>query len=312
MPRPRLLVIRGGAIGDFVLTLPAIGLLRDNFPEAHLEILGYQHIIALADRRHYAEATRSIEYAGMSGFFNPRAELDAGLVEYFASFGQIISYLYDPDGFFEGNLRRAGCRHILPAFRRPDDSAHFSRQLAQPLEQLALFLENEEARLFPRADDHAAADALLDREPPGRFIAMHPGSGSPRKNWPLEHWSALGRGLLESGERLLLIGGESDAARIAQLRQAWSGVDVPVIANAPLPHLAGVLQKRCRFFLGHDSGISHVAAAVQVPSLLLFGPTDPEIWAPAGRHVRVLASRSGSLDDLPLAAVGEALRDQPV
>ena len=57
----RILVIRGGAIGDFVLTLPAIKLLRDRFPDAHIEILGRKHIIALAEKRFYADATRSIE-----------------------------------------------------------------------------------------------------------------------------------------------------------------------------------------------------------------------------------------------------------
>ncbi|HSH40447.1 MAG TPA: hypothetical protein VK993_16870 [Chthoniobacterales bacterium] len=61
----RILVIRGGAIGDFVLTLPAIKLLRDAYPDARLEILGYKHIAALAENRFYAEAIRSIEYAAL-------------------------------------------------------------------------------------------------------------------------------------------------------------------------------------------------------------------------------------------------------
>ena len=93
----RILVIRGGAIGDFILTLPAIKLLREEFPDAHLEILGYQHIIALADGRFYADATRSIEYGAMAGFFVPQSELEPELSEYFASFHQIISYLFDPE-----------------------------------------------------------------------------------------------------------------------------------------------------------------------------------------------------------------------
>ena len=65
----RILVIRGGAIGDFVLTLPAIKLLRDRFPKAHLEILGYKHIAALAEKRFYADAVRSIESASLARFF---------------------------------------------------------------------------------------------------------------------------------------------------------------------------------------------------------------------------------------------------
>jgi heptosyltransferase III len=69
----RILVIRGGAIGDFVLTLPAIKLLRDRWPTARLEILGYTHIVALAENRFYADAVRSIEYGPLASFFARRA-----------------------------------------------------------------------------------------------------------------------------------------------------------------------------------------------------------------------------------------------
>src|SRR5947209_10057729 len=98
--QPRILVIRGGALRDFILTLPAIRLLRENFPAARLEILGYKHIIALAEERFYADATRSIEYGAVSGFFSRNAPLDPELAEYFAGFQQIVSYLYDPDEIF--------------------------------------------------------------------------------------------------------------------------------------------------------------------------------------------------------------------
>ncbi len=137
--KPRILVIRGGAIGDFILTLPAIRLLRENFPDARLEILGYEHIVELARERFYADATRSIEYGPMAGFFVPNSTLAPDLVEYFASFQQVISYLYDPDLFFENNLRRAGMKNFLAAYARLDDSAHAAQQLARPLEKLALF-----------------------------------------------------------------------------------------------------------------------------------------------------------------------------
>ena len=121
--KPRILVIRGGAIGDFILTLPAVRLLRENFPDAHLEILGYRHIVALAEGRFYADATRSIEYGPMAGFFIPRSVLAPDLVEYFASFQQVVSYLFDPDGFFEANLRRAGVKNLLPAYAKIDQTA---------------------------------------------------------------------------------------------------------------------------------------------------------------------------------------------
>ncbi|MFL6588960.1 MAG: glycosyltransferase family 9 protein, partial [Chthoniobacterales bacterium] len=85
----RILVIRGGAIGDFVLTLPAIKLLRESFPSARLEILGYKHIAALAENRFYAHAVRSIESGSLSRFFTRDAVLPSDLRDYFGSFDLI-------------------------------------------------------------------------------------------------------------------------------------------------------------------------------------------------------------------------------
>lgn len=304
--KPRILVIRGGAIGDFILTLPAIRLLREAFPDAHVEILGYQHIVALADGRFYADGTRSIEYGPMAGFFVPRSELAADLSEYFASFQQVVSYLFDPDGFFEANIRRAGVKNFLRAFVKIDDSEHAARQLARPLQSLALFLEDHAASVHPSAVDRRLADEFLG--PAARpFIALHPGSGSPKKNWPVERWREVGDGLLARGEELLVVGGEADEAPLATLGQAWSGAPVRFARGLPLPTLAAVLE-RCRLFLGHDSGISHLAAGVGAPCTLLFGATDPSVWAPANATVQVVEAPGGDLSRLEVASVIAAAR----
>lgn len=302
--KPRLLVIRGGAIGDFILTLPAIRLLRENFPDAHIEILGYQHIIALAEGRYYAAATRSIEYGAMAGFFIPNAELAPDLVEYFASFHQIVTYLFDPDLHFESNLRRAGVKNILRAFARIDDSDHAARQLALPLQRLALYIEDAAAAVHLIAEDHAFATRFLAECDERPLIALHPGSGSPRKNWPVDRWVELGRALLQRGTQLLIVGGEADEERIDVLREAWRDSPVLVARHLPLPHLAAILA-RSRLFIGHDSGISHLAAAVGAKCVLLFGPTDPAVWAPANPGVNVLEAPDEDLAKLSVEAVVE-------
>lgn len=307
--KPRILVIRGGAIGDFILTLPSIGLLRENFPEAQLEILGYEHIIELARGRFYAHATRSIEYGPMAGFFVPNSKLAPDLVEYFASFHQVVSYLFDPDRFFEYNLRRAGVKNFLPAYAKIDDSEHAAHQLARPLQRMALFLDSPAAEVYPSAEDKARAREFLgDSTAP--VIAIHPGSGSQRKNWPAENWAAIAKSLPEylPEARVLLIGGEADAASLATVQQALKGTPVLLAQHLPLPVLAAVLD-RCRFFLGHDSGISHLAAAVETQCVLLFGPTDPAVWAPANEKVKIVTAPDGALGMLKVAVVQEAVRE---
>jgi heptosyltransferase-2 len=300
----RILVIRGGAIGDFVLTLPAIGLLREAFPDTHIELLGYQHIVALAVGRHYADASRSIEYGPLSGFFNPKSELDPQLSEYFAGFDQVISYLFDPDGFFTGNLRRAGVRNLIQGNPKIGDHAHAAIQLALPLQQLALYLDDPAAHLFPTKEDLAEADKFLgshstDRAP----VALHPGSGSERKNWPLDRWIELTAAFLSEGKPVLVIGGESDSAQMSELRARFPGnPHLSFVEHLPLPALAALLF-RCALFVGHDSGISHIAAATGIPCVLLFGPTDPAIWAPGNEETHIVTSPTGDMTDITLDSV---------
>jgi len=131
----------------------------------------------------------------------------------------------------------------------------------------------------------------------------------------VDRWSRLMETLRgERGTwRILLAGGEADAEQVEALRRpgdlvAW---------NLPLPALAAVFE-RCRAFIGHDSGISHVAAAAGTPCVLLFGPTNPEIWAPTGAHVRVVTpgrgettDAGGTLERISPESVLEALEELP-
>jgi ADP-heptose:LPS heptosyltransferase len=298
----RILVIRGGAIGDFILTLPSLALLRDAFPETHIEVLGYPHIAALADGRRYANAVRSIESGRLAGFFNPKADLDPELCEYFASFHQVISWLFDPDGFFEGNLRRAGVRNLICGTPKIGDHAHAAAQLAEPLSNLALFSETNAAIFHPSQSDLDAARQFLPADGPAP-IALHPGSGGERKNWPLDRWLDLVRSVAQRGRPVLVIGGESDLERISAVRSAVAGLgNVHFLEHLPLPVLGAVFAG-CRLFIGHDSGISHLAAAAGAPCILLFGPTDPAVWAPANPDVHVVRAESGSMADIPLESV---------
>ncbi len=299
----RILVIRGGAIGDFILTLPAIRLLRENFPDCHLEILGYRHIASLAERRFYADATRSIEYAPLATFFNPKGELDPELCEYFAGFNQVISYIYDPDELFQTCLQRAGVKNLIAGSPKVLEGEHAAVQLAQPLDKLALWLEDPAARFFPSEEDLAEADALLAGLPLP-LVAIHPGSGGEKKNWPLDRWVTVIEELLggrHSGQ-LLIVGGEADSERLSSLQHFQTHPRCAFLQSLPLPILGAVLSK-CRLFVGHDSGISHLAAASGAPCLLLFGPTDPDVWAPANDGVEVLWAEDGQLSELEVEAV---------
>jgi heptosyltransferase-3 len=300
----RILIIRGGAIGDFILTLPALRALREAYPNAALDILGYKHIAAVAENRFYAQAVRSIEYAPLSGFFAKDGDLNSDLREYFRSFDLVISYLFDPDGIFEANLRRCGATRIVIGPAKIQDATHAARQLAQPVEQLGIEVNHWAAKLFPTNEDWAFARGFLD-EMASPVVALHVGSGSVQKNWALENWIALGNSLLGNNVSLLVGCGEADQTQADALQRQWQNANVHFAIHWPLPQLAAVLGE-C-VFVGHDSGISHLAAAAGAKCLLLFGPTDPAVWAPLGPNVRIIRALTQRLDDIEIAAVGNAL-----
>jgi heptosyltransferase III len=295
----RILVIRGGAIGDFVLTLPAIKLLRDRYPKAHLEILGYKHIAALAEKRFYADAIRSIESASLARFFARNSELPAELLDYFGAFDLILSYLYDSDGIFESNVKKSGSAIFIAGPSKLDNSEHAAFQLAHPLAALGLFLTDPSANLFPTDVDRNAVRSLQGN------MAFHPGSGSETKNWPIENWIELGNALLARDCSPIIVSGEADTVRIRQLKLAWKGKPIQFAENLPLPQLAALLEGS--IFVGHDSGISHIAAASGARCLLCFGPTDPAIWAPANADVTVLRAPKEKMELLEVETVAAAL-----
>jgi heptosyltransferase-3 len=303
----RILMIRGGAIGDFILTLPALKALRDAGPQAHIEILGYKHIAVLAEERFYAQAVHSIEHGPLARFFARNSELPAELADYFASFDLIVSYLYDPDRIFETNLRRCDVQNLIcGAARIVENAGHAARQLARPIEQLRIKVVDLAERIFPSIEDREFAREFLASVPPS-IIAIHPGSGSHEKNWPLENWIDLfsPSSRFADLEGLVVISGEADEAQTDQLEREWKNRDVRFARNLPLPRLAAVLERS--IFIGHDSGISHLAAAAGANCILLFGPTDPDIWAPRNDNVRVLRPSGGRLIDLKTRTVEEAL-----
>src|SRR5271157_4348168 len=118
--RGKILVIRGGAIGDFILTLPALAALRQQFPEAFLEVLGYPHIVQLALTAGLVDCARSIDARPLASFFARNGDLAEEMRDYFSEFDLILSYLYDPDDIFRTNVGRCSPAQFIAGPHRPD------------------------------------------------------------------------------------------------------------------------------------------------------------------------------------------------
>jgi heptosyltransferase-2 len=282
--KPKILVIRGGAIGDFILTLPVLAALRRQFPQAHLEVLGYPHIVQLALAGGLADRVQPIEAGPLAGFFASGGKLSHDWADYFSEFDLIVSYLFDPDDIFRTNVGHCSSAQFVAAPHRPDEAEkiHATKVYLKPLERLAIF----DADPVPRL-------ALNPQPSTLNQLALHPGSGSEKKNWPEAKWADLLQHLTRRANLdLLLVGGEAEGDRLRRLTAAAPSARLQVAKNLPLAELALRLQT-CAGFIGHDSGVSHLAAALGLPCLVLWAGTVEEIWRPQGERLVIVREPDG-------------------
>jgi ADP-heptose:LPS heptosyltransferase len=281
----RILVIRGGAIGDFILTLPAIAVLRRQFPGAHLEVLGYPHIAQLALAGGLVDRVQPIEARSLAGFFAVAGELSPDLAGYFSRFDIIVSYLYDPDAIFQTNVLSCARGQFIAGPHRPDDKAgvHATAVFLKPLERLAIFGADPVPRLAVASQPST----------PSPRLALHPGSGSESKNWPEAHWMELSAQWLKStAMSLLLAGGEAEGGRLERLTAGLPCARREIARSLPLTELAARLAS-CAGFIGHDSGITHLAAALGLPCVVLWAGTAEAVWRPQGGRIVIVREPAG-------------------
>lgn len=282
----RILVLRGGALGDFIVTLPALAALRSRWPQARIELAGNATTASIALRRGLLDAVHSQHEARWSALFSTEP-LPADFRSWLERFDLVLNYWPDADSELSRHFPLHPQQRFLSTAALPDTGPAATHYFS-PLLSLGL----------------TAGDLCygLSAHKSGRTIAIHPGSGSARKNWPLTHWVELARWLRETHRaELLIVTGEVESLEVqtslapyGRLAHAW-----------PLEELIAAFAS-CRLFIGHDSGVSHLAASCGVPSLLLFGPTDPAIWAPPAPHVHVLQN-GPTLDAISVADVQRAL-----
>jgi heptosyltransferase III len=308
-PGLRIVVLRGGGVGDFILTLPLLGALRGRWPDAHVELIAHPSIAELADGRYYVDAVRAIENAAWARLFTGQP-LCAGseLHAYWSKVDLAVNFLGDTERLLEKSLSELGLRYIRVTSPEPGP-VHAAEHFLRALEPLGISAGDPKPRLYPNQADRAAAAEILGRlfPPPHRpFVTIHPGSGSPRKNWPAEHFAQLIRKLLDKNTfELLLLSGEADVETTDRIKRDLGPVQVCWLQQTSLVHLAALFE-RVLLHVGNDSGISHLAAAAGAPVLALFGPTSPQVWRPLGTKVRVLSFQEATVDRVYQIIAGQA------
>ncbi len=305
----RCLIIRPGAIGDAIVTLPAAQRLRESGAQVHLVVGG--SAAELLRGRCAAEVVSSFDEARWAALFAPA--LPAEMRAFLEGFAAILVYLADAASPLVLPLRSLATRVVLwPAF--PATPQPIALHLQEALNPLGLAAEPCWPSIRLTAADIAFAEGFWRDQglPVGSeipVIALHPGSGSPRKNWPAERYAALAARLArERHARLLVVAGPADEAAWQVLRGQWADEPPLVLESRSLAQV-GALLARCHLLIGNDSGIAHLSAALGVPTLALFGPTDPRVWAPQGPRAAVIAPERPSDGGLASLTVERAYKE---
>ena len=303
----RILVMRGGAVGDVILTLPAIGALRLTFPRARIVVMGDAKRLCLARHAAYADVIVDVGQWEFYRLFGHEPRIPQQLAAYLASFDLVLAYLPTTNTTFTDNLKRYCRGEVIVWPSTPDGAAHVSDHLLQPALRCASRIPPAEPLVLPGVEARRAADRFWPSAalPEKGVLAVHPGSGGRHKLWPLEGWQQVLAWAVKEGVPGVLICGPAEEERgIGPLSNAL-GSSWMVLRNVPLPALAAILAK-CEVFVGHDSGVTHLAAAVGTRALALFGPTDPRVWGPRSQRCCVMQPAPPeplSLDNMPVEAV---------
>jgi heptosyltransferase III len=342
----QIAIFRGGALGDIVLTLPILQALKDHYPGCLITLVApYPQAVLARDHADRIIDLNSARLVGLFNPEQilpdeVREELRANLIlSYLSDPARIIEQKLASSAavkFLQGSfrldlerrpaveqlsqpLRDLGISSIDPVPRLTASRSTRPRSIPNPASAgcNSDFAQYSKTPILPpatlrvamRAGHHCASPDSRTRTRTKRLVsrlAIHPGSGSPKKNWPLDHWAALLGELISSFDEVLLISGEADADVAEKIRPLVPMAKLRRCACRSLWDLVSELSQ-ATLFIGHDSGVTHVAAAAGVRTVALFGPTDPAIWAPNGDRVIVIKSTDQTMSGLSVETVLEKL-----
>jgi ADP-heptose:LPS heptosyltransferase len=295
----KILIIHQGAIGDLILSLPSFYSIRVSFPKHHFKVMGYPEILNLIHRRFYADSISSVERAFVASLYNETGNISNEIKKFLSQFKTIFVFGGESQEIFIKNIKKniQGSQVFrIPVF--PDNNTeHVTDFQLRKTADLGFDVKTKIPKLFPAEDDINKGIKFLkekgvckDGDP---LIALHLGSGGLKKRWPHDNYIRFISGLYRNIKSVfLMIEGPADDGLKEKLKYIPSSVPVIYLKNADLPFLAAIISQ-CALYAGNDSGITHIAAALGVATIALFGPTDPMIWGPRGDKVYIIRKNHG-------------------
>ncbi len=288
-----ILIVHQGAIGDFILSLPALEALHHFYLEAKFTFLAHSNILELIRARPYFKNVFDCNSSHWAPLYSQGGKLASRNLESLLQVDSVFVFGRSSSQLLVNNLTDNLVKpvHRIDPFPEVDFGSDLTEYQCLQLEKIGIpAIPPPEAIIAPARQDILEAHAFLRQNlsSKDRLILLHPGSGSPKKLWsPLGWLSMINRLSSEKNLRFALLQGPADAEIVHHLRSQLETITPIMVVNWPLGKLAALISE-APLYLGNDSGVTHLAAACGTPTIALFGPTDPQIWAPRGPRVKII------------------------
>lgn len=288
-PRPKVLIIRPAALGDTLMLMPAVAALAGS---VQIVVVGREPGISFL--KPYVEQVIDYERSGWHGLYPE--DFDPSHAPSIPDVDGAVAFLGDPDGVAGPNLKTllpGAPVRLFPPFPPKGEKSHVALYLAQCLQGAGLPLDPEKSISEAVSRPLLRGDKRLKRQ---NSVVLHPGSGSQRKNHSPQFWfrleAALRRGPFRSGAGFLWLLGPAEEEVYPVFKENVSRGRTDILFAPEKEKLASVLREAA-FYIGHDSGVTHLAAMVGTPTVALFKDSAAAQWRPLGPDVRVIERGEG-------------------
>ena len=288
----KLLIIRAGAMGDTLMLMPVISSLKKG---AEITIAGRRPGIDYL--RPYVARCVDIETSGRHMLFRSGTEDIPDLS--LPRFDYVVAFLNDPDGKLMSSLKAffpESAVSVFPVFPQDGDKSHIALYMAKALKESGLPIDSN--RAFEDSLKTPLMSAIKTAPGERHHIIVHPGSGSIKKNYPPAFWLELMKEIKRSGfaeqERFTLLLGPAEEGLLPFFRENLKKGDAVIKAMPEREELLTILSN-ASVYIGHDSGITHLAAMMGIHVIAIFKESPIERWRPLGPNVRLISNTDYSL-----------------
>ncbi len=269
--RSDIVIFRPGALGDTILTGDALVAIRSRWPDHRLELIGNAQAGALLAAAGLVDRVTSFDSTDVTELYSAGGDVPTR----WRSADLAVLWLPTPDPV-QSALRAAGARHVIWGHPFPPAGVHAADHLLATLGPIGI--GPDRLRWFiPGRTPGPRLMASVGQ----RIALVHPGSGAPGKNWPPERFAALIHRLRSAEFTVRVLRGPADHEAVRRLERILKTRMPPIVEPAKTDELIANLAAAA-VFVGNDSGVSHLSARLEVPTVAVFGTTDPRQWAPRG------------------------------